>query len=208
MKKPIRITCLFVDIGGVLLTDGWDHHARRRAAVKFKLKWSEMENRHELFVGPYELGLIRLDEYLNRVIFSKKRLFNRYRFQQFMFEQSKPYPSMIELIVQLKAIYRLKIVVVSNEGRELNAHRIRKFKLAGFVDSFISSCFVHLRKPDINIYKVALDTSQVRPERIIYIENTPLFDKVAEGLGINSILHKDYRSTRSQLSSWGLPTID
>lgn len=205
MDKVSAITCVFLDIGGVLLTNGWDHHARRRAAANFKLKWPEMESRHELFAEPYELGLIRLEEYLNRVIFFKKRSFNRSQFQQFMFAQSKPRPEMIELIAQLKAIHNLKIVVVSNEGREINAHRIQKFKLAGLVDSFISSCFVHLRKPDVNIYKLALDTAQVLPGRVVYIEDCPLFNKVAKGLGIRSILHKNYKSTRSQLSSLGLP---
>ena len=33
MKTKTKITCLFLDIGGVLLTNGWDHHARRRAAL-------------------------------------------------------------------------------------------------------------------------------------------------------------------------------
>ncbi len=87
-----------------------------------------------------------------------------------MFAQSKPYPEMIALVAQLKARHGLKVAVVSNEGRELNAYRIRKFKLNGFVDSFISSCFV----------------------------------QVAEGLGIRSILHTDYRSTCAKLASFGL----
>jgi hypothetical protein len=43
--KRIPITRLFVDIGGVLLTDGWDHHARKRAAANFKLELAEMGNR-------------------------------------------------------------------------------------------------------------------------------------------------------------------
>jgi len=204
VKKKSPITCLFLDIGGVLLTNGWDHHARRRAAANFKLKWPEMESRHELLVEPFELGQIGLEEYLSRVIFFRKRPFTLSRFRQFIFKQSKPYPKMIELMIQLKTIHGLKIVVVSNEGREINAHRIQKFKLAGLVDSFISSCFVHLRKPDVNIYKLALDTAQVPPERIIYIEDTPLFKKIAESLGIKSILHTDYEVTRLKLDLLGL----
>jgi putative hydrolase of the HAD superfamily len=205
MKKAPAMTCLFLDIGGVLLTNGWDHHARRRAAARFKINWREMESRHELFDGPYELGLIQLEEYLNRVIFFKKRSFTKSRFRQFIFDQSKPYPEMMELITQLKKIHGLKIVVVSNEGREINAHRIQKFKLAGLADSFISSCFVQLQKPDARIYQLALDTAQVPAGRIVYIEDTPLFKKAGESLGIKSILHQNYRSTRAQLSALGLP---
>jgi putative hydrolase of the HAD superfamily len=121
-----------------------------------------------------------------------------------MFAQSKPYPKMIELVRSLKAQYRLKIVVLSNEARELNAYRIRKFKLDGFVDFFISSCFVHLRKPDPDIFRLVLDTSQLSANQVVYIENTPMFVQIAEGMGIRSILHTDYKSTYVKLASFGL----
>jgi hypothetical protein len=45
MKKTTAITCLFLDIGGVLLTDGWDHEARKAAADRFNLDLKEMEDR-------------------------------------------------------------------------------------------------------------------------------------------------------------------
>jgi len=121
-----------------------------------------------------------------------------------MFAQSKPYYEMIELIRNLKAKYRLKVVAVSNESREVNAYRIRQFKLDEFVDAFISSCFVHLRKPDADIFRLALDVAQVPARQIVYIENTPLFVQVAEGLRIRSILHTDYKSTCAKLAVFGL----
>ena len=111
---------------------------------------------------------------------------------------------MIKLIARLKAHYGLKITVVSNESRELNAYRIRKFKLHEFVDSFISSCFVQLRKPDVEIFRLALDIAQAPARQVVYIENTPMFVQIAEGLGIRSILHTDYRSTCAKLSALGL----
>jgi putative hydrolase of the HAD superfamily len=98
----------------------------------------------------------------------------------------------------------LKIVVVSNEGRELNEYRIHKFKLDDFVDIFISSCFVRLRKPDADIFRVALDTVRVPANQVVYIENTPMFVEIAEGLGIQSILHTEYKSTCAKLASFGL----
>ncbi|HEV2453630.1 MAG TPA: HAD family hydrolase [Verrucomicrobiae bacterium] len=204
MKKIIPITTLFLDIGGVLLTNGWDHHARKRAAKHFKLDWAGMEERHGLNFETHEEDKITFDEYLDRVVFYEKRPFTRAEFQRFMFAQSKPYAGMIELICKLKAKYGFKIIVVSNESRELNAYRIRQFKLAGFVDAFISSCFVHLRKPDTDIFKLALDIAQTPVRNIIYIENTPLFVQVAESLGIRSILHTDYKSTCTKLALLGL----
>ena len=203
MKRSAEIRTLFLDIGGVLLTDGWDHHARKRAAKHFKLEWAEMEERHGLTFDTYEEGKLTLEEYLGRVVFYQKRPFTRDRFRRFMFAQSKPYPEMIELAAQLKARYGLKIAVVSNEARELNAYRIHKFKLDGLVDSFISSCFVHVRKPDAEIFRLALDIAQAPAGQVVYIENTPMFVQIAEGLGIRSILHTDYRSTCAKLASLG-----
>ena len=204
MKRAIPITTLFVDIGGVLLTNGWDHLARKRAAKNFKLEWAEMEDRHRLVFETHEEGKITFEEYLGRVVFHQKRPFTLAQFRDFMFAQSKPYPKMIELVAQLKARYGLKIAVVSNESRAVNAYRIRKFKLDGFVDSFISSCFVHIRKPDADIFRLALDIAQAPARQVVYIENTPMFVRIAEGLGIRSILHTDYTSTRAKLASFGL----
>jgi len=205
LKHSSEITTLFLDIGGVLLTDGWDRHARKRAATHFHLEFQEMEDRHHLTFDTYEEGKLTQEEYLGRVVFYQKRPFTRAQFRRFMFAQSKPYPEMIELVAKLKIQHRLKIAVVSNEARQLNAYRIKKFKLYRFVDFFVSSCFVHLRKPDEDIFRLALDIAQVPTRQVLYIENTPLFVQVAEGLGIRSIVHKDYRTTCAKLASFGLP---
>ena len=204
MTRATQITTLFLDVGGVLLTNGWDHDARKRAAMNFKLKWAETEARHHLTFEIYEEGKLTLDEYLDLVVFHQKRPFSRAEFRRFMFAQSKPYTKMIELVAQLKVRYGLKTAAVSNEGRELNDYRIRKFKLDGIVDSFISSSFVHVRKPDTDIFRLALDIAQTPARHVLYIENTPMFVQVAEGLGIRSILHTDYRSTCAKLNSFGL----
>jgi putative hydrolase of the HAD superfamily len=204
MEKATEITCVFLDIGGVLLTNGWDHHARKQAATNFKLEWAEMDERHSLNFDTYEEGKLALEEYPGRVVFYKKRPFTRSQFRRFMCAQSRPYAEMIELVARLKVRHGLKIVVVSNEGRELNAYRIRKFELDGFVDAFISSCFVHLRKPDADIFRLALDIAQAPARQVLYIENTPMFVQIAEELVIRSILHTDYRSTCAKLASFGL----
>jgi putative hydrolase of the HAD superfamily len=110
---------------------------------------------------------------------------------------------MIAMIAQLKVRYGLKIAVVSNESRALNAYRIHAFRLNSFVDAFISSCFVQLRKPDTNIFRLALDITQAPAAQVLYIESTPMFIQIAEALGIRTILHTDYRSTCEKLASCG-----
>jgi putative hydrolase of the HAD superfamily len=203
-NKATEITCLFLDVGGVLLSDGWDHHARKRAATNFNLELVELEIRHRLTFETYEEGKLTLEEYLMRVIFYKERPFSLAQFREFIFSQSKSYPKMIKLICQVKVRYGLKVVVVSNEARELNLYRIRKFNLDGFVDSFISSSFVHIRKPDPDIFHLALDTAQVPSQAVVYIDDTPMFVQVAKELGIQGILHTDYASTCTKLASFGL----
>lgn len=204
MEKVTPVRGLFVDIGGVLLTDGWSSKFREQDASVFNLDLAEINERHKMTLETYELGKLTLEEYLNLVVFYKEQKFSLAEFQKYIFEQSSDYPEMIELIRKLKAKYGLKIVVVSNEGRELNEYRIKKFKLDEFVDSFISSCYVHLRKPDADIYRIALDIGQVPAENVVYIENTPMFVQIAEGLGIRSILHMDLETTRTKLASFGL----
>lgn len=201
--KAKPITTLFLDVGGVLLTNGWDHNSRKLAAKLYNLDFDEMEGRHQLIVDTYELGKLNMKEYLDYVVFYQKRSFTRSQFQKFMFAQSKPYPEMIELIQQLKVQYKLKTAIVSNEARELNSYRIQRFKLGNFVDFFISSCLVHLRKPDAEIYSLALDIAQVPASQVVYIDDRPLFVSIATNLGMKGICHTDYKSTCAKLASFG-----
>jgi putative hydrolase of the HAD superfamily len=163
-----------------------------------------MNERHHLTFDTYEEGKLTLDEYLSRVVFYAERRFTREQFRTFMLAQSKPYPEMINLIRDLKMTYRLRVAAVSNEGRELTVHRIQTFALGSFIDFFVSSCFVHFRKPDVDIFRIALDIAQAQPEDIIYIEDRQMFVEVAKGLGLRAIHHVDYATTREALVGYGL----
>lgn len=198
------ITTLFLDIGGVLLTNGWDHHMRRRAAEHFKLDYEEMDVRHHMTFDTYELGKLSLKKYLDRVVFYKKRPFSHEEFRQFIFAQSQPLPGMIEFFAQLKQGHQLVVAAVSNEGRELTDYRVQKFELHRLIDFFICSCFVHFRKPDEDIYRLALDTAQARPEEVVYVDNLQMFVEVARSLGIHGIHHEHLDRTRAALSKQGL----
>ena len=204
MKSKPFINTIFTDIGGVLLTNGWDRGCRRKAIDVFKLDPEETEERHHLCFDTLEVGKITLDEYLRRVVFYKKRSFSRQKFWKFMCDQSQRLPGTIELIQQLKKKYGLKVAVVSNEGRELAEYRIRQFKLGSLADFFIVSSFVHFRKPDADIFRVALDIAQVAPQQVVYFEDRPMFVQVARGLGIRGIRHTDYNSTCEKLEKLGL----
>lgn len=202
--KTVAITTLFLDIGGVLLTNGWDRSARQQAADRFHLDYAEVEERHHLTYDTYEEGKLSLDEYLQRVVFCQPRPFSVEEFKFFMLSRSEPYPEMLELVRFLKDSYGTRTIAVSNEGREMNDFRIRTFKLDRYIDTFVSSCFVHYRKPDLDIYRIALDISQATPEQVAYIDDRPMFVEVASSMGIHGILHTDVQTTRTQLAELGL----
>lgn len=198
------ITTLFVDIGGVLLTNGWDRSMRMRAAETFHLDYAEMDERHHLTFDTYEEGKLSLDEYLGRVVFYEKRPFTPAQFRDFMLQQSKPHPETIKFILQVKKRHNLKVVAVSNEGRELTVFRTQKFRLDQMIDSFVVSCFVHYRKPDPDIYRIALDIAQVQPSSVLYVEDRAMFVEVAQSLGIKGIQHTDLDKTRTEFALMGL----
>jgi len=204
MSPAPGITTLLVDVGGVLLSNGWDHVSRRRAARKFGLDWDGFDARHRLVFELHERGRMTLEEYLDAVVFQRPRLFSRAEFRRFMFAQSRSLPGMIDFVRALKARHALKVVVVSNESRALNAHRIREFGLDGFVDVFVSSCFVGARKPDPEIFRVALDVAQADARRALFIDDTEMFVRVAAKLGVRGFAHTDLASTRNQAASFGL----
>jgi putative hydrolase of the HAD superfamily len=203
METP-TVNVLFVDIGNVLLTNGWDRVSRRRAAEKFALDIDEMNERHHLTFDTYEAGKLALDDYLRRTVFYTDRPFTPQDFKAFMLDQSRPLPDMLNLVRGLKARYHLKVVAVSNEGRELTVHRIRTFDLGAIIDFFISSCFVGLRKPDADMYRLALNCTQAATEKVLYIDDRRLFVDVGRGLGIRGIHHRGFAETRAALETEGL----
>ena len=202
--NPSGITTLFLDIGGVLLTNGWDTALRKQTAEHFNVDYSELDHRHRVTYDTYEEGKMSLETYLRQIIFFEPRSFTAADVQAYILEQAEPYQDTIDLVQRLKAVYGLKIAVVSNEGREIAEDRIARFHLKDFVDFFIVSAFVHFRKPDLDIYRLALDVAHVQPEQVAYIEDRPLLCEVAAELGIHSVLNRSAAETREILARLGL----
>jgi putative hydrolase of the HAD superfamily len=199
-----KIKAVFTDVGGVILTNGWDTQGRKTAAERFHLNITQMDSRHRMTFDTFECGKLSLDDYLDRVVFYEPRSFSKDDFKTFMYAQSQPYPEMLDLMRQIKARNGIKLAVVSNEGRELTEYRIRQFGLSEFVDFFVSSCFVHLRKPDVDIFKMAIDMAHVPPQETIYVDDRPMFVEVAGKLGLQAMHHSSYEETRQAFERFGL----
>jgi putative hydrolase of the HAD superfamily len=195
---------IFLDIGNVLLTNGWDHDLRCQTAKKFGLEIDQLNERHHLTYDTYEEGKLSLDSYLDRVVFYKERPFTKDALIQYIFDQTRAFPQTIQLMHELKQRFKLRIGAVSNEGRELMQYRIETFNLEAFIDFFIGSCFVHIRKPDFDIYRLALDVAQVDPHNVVYIDDRAMFVEVASSLEIRGIVHKDHAATKKALAEMGL----
>lgn len=196
------IKTIFFDIGGVMLTNGWGHVSRENAAKKFGIDYAEMDYQHDFIFNVYEIGAITLDEYLDTVVFHKERNFSRDEFKEFMFQQSQELPEMISLLKNFKQQNPdLQIISLNNEGRELNQHRIKTFKLHEVFDAFISSCEVGMRKPDPGIYSMALGLAQRDPSECYYFDDRPALVLAARKQGIQGFLHEKPESTRLILES-------
>lgn len=201
-SQPV-IKTVFVDIGGVLLSNSWDTKCVKDSVSFFGIEEEEVLFRHAEVASLYYCGKISLDEYIKYVIFFTERNFGCDEYKKFVFEQSQAFEEMIKYIKFLRGHFRLKIVTLNNEGRELNEFRIKKFKLHEFVDTFISSSYLKLCKPDPEFYKVALDISGSDPSEVLYIEERELMTAVAGKLGIKSILHSSYKGTRKEVEKLG-----
>lgn len=194
-----KIDTLFLDIGGVLMTNGWDHNERKKACQQFELNEEEFAKRHQEYYDQHEKGEMTLDEYLQKTVFWQTRNFTSVQFKQFMFAQSQPYPEMIQLIRAVKEKYSLKVVIISNEGRELAEYRIQLAQLKSLAEAFFISCFVHYQKPDPRIFHLALDVMQSSPSSVLYIDDRPNLIEAAAKLGIRGIVHTTVAATKQQL---------
>ena len=195
---------LFSDLGGVLLSNGWDRQLRNRVAEHFQIDAKEMEDRHQLTYDTYERGYLDVETYLRRIIFEQPRPYTWQQVLDYILEQGRPLQETIDLVRELKKKHGLRVGVISNEGREIGEDRVRRFALGEFVDFFVISGCVGFRKPDAAIFRLALDVAQARLEESVYLEDRSMFVDVATSLGLRTVWHRDAASTRAALAAMGL----
>jgi putative hydrolase of the HAD superfamily len=198
-----KISALFWDVGGVLLSNGWDHHLRRRAADKFALDWDEFERRHVSSARDFETGRLSLDDYLQRTVFHDPRSFDAEAYKQFMFDSSTVLPG-LEMFKQIAASGRYLLGMLNNESLELNTDRIAKFGLRDYFDVFFSSCYVGYWKPDPEIYQLALNVTQREPAECIFIDDRALNVEAANRIGICGIQYQSPEQLSGELRALGV----
>lgn len=198
------ITTLFWDIGGVILTNGWDRGSRREAATAFHLDWEEFQDRHDLSFPAFDAGHIKLDEYLGRTLFYRPRSFTSDEFTAFMFAQSKEFPDSRAILSAAARSGKYFIGSINNEPFELNEYRIEAFSLRRDFQVFFSSCYLGCRKPEENIFRIALEVTQRKPENCLFIDDRPLNLESPRRLGMNAIHYQNAQQLRQDLRKFGV----
>jgi len=166
-----EITHLFFDLGGVCLTNAWDHISREAAAEHFRYDFRESEEHHKIIVGKFEIGKASIKDYLNEAIFFTERNFSEKQFVEFMESQSKAHPKSFEVLEKLRSQDKYIISVLNNESLELNLFRIEKFGLRNYFKNFYSSCFLGVAKPNLEIYRKVLQITQTPAKRCLLIDD-------------------------------------
>jgi len=198
------IRALFWDIGGVLLSNAWDRNQRTTALEHFHLDEAEFHDRHEMLVSSFERGKITLEEYLDRTIFYRARSFTRDAFRDFMYTLSQPMPEVLGLAQSLSDSGKYFMGTINNESRELNYYRMETFGLRKIFRVFFSSCFVGLRKPERDIYRLALETTQIPAEQCCFIDDRALNLECAAKLGMHTIEMHDLARLKADLAALGV----
>lgn len=199
-----NINTLFWDIGGVILTNGWDRGSRKEAATAFHLDWEEFQDRHDLSFPAFDSGQISLNEYLDRTLFYRQRSFTREEFTAFIFAQSREYPDIRVILDKVASSGKYFVGAINNEPLELNQYRIEAFDLRRSFQVFFSSCYVRSRKPEEAIFRVALEVTQRPPERCLFIDDRPLNLESPRRLGMHTIHHQNAGQLRSELGKYGV----
>jgi putative hydrolase of the HAD superfamily len=199
------IQTLFLDIGGVLGTNGWDTAARRAASELFGYDFAAFETRHKRLFDLYETGHLTLSEYLRGTVFFEPRTFSEADYADFIRQQSTPWTENIVFFRELKARYGLKVFAVNNEGRELNEYRLATFGFADLFDATVSSCYVGMRKPDPRLYRLAVDLSRTPADHVLVVDDRPEFTELAAAIGLRSLRFESLGQAQTALAdSFGL----
>jgi putative hydrolase of the HAD superfamily len=196
---------ILFDVGGVLLTNGWDQRERAIVVQRFDLDLAVFEARHPTPNDAWERGAITADEYLDATVFYEPRSFTPEQFLTAICEQSLELPNgALGILGELAASDKCIVGVLNNEARETNEYRFNRYGLRKYVKVAFSSCYVGLRKPGAPIYRRALDILGVPPQRLLFIDDRQENVAGAESVGMKTIRFTGAAALRPQLQNLGV----
>jgi putative hydrolase of the HAD superfamily len=203
-EADLSLTHVFFDIGGVLGTNGWDREQRARALEKFGVEDEDFEHRHHQVVSEFETGAMSLEEYLDVTVFHTPRLFSREDFELYMLSLSEPNPYSIQVARHAAAAGRVRLMTMNNESAVLNVHRIEQFGLKAIFPTFLSSCWLGVRKPQRAFFERGLGIAQAEPRASLLVDDRDQNLAPAASLGMRTIRFTDPESLARQLAEHGV----
>jgi len=196
---------ILFDVGGVLLTNGWDHCERADLMAKFRLDPAAFEARHPRPNDQWERDLITLEQYLDATVFYEPRSFAREDFFAAMCAESTELADgALGIFREIAASGKCMVGVLNNEARATNEYRFQTFGLRDALDVALSSCYLGLRKPEPAIYKRALDILGRPAERILFIDDRAENAAGAAAVGMKTIRFEGAARLREALSQCGV----
>jgi len=203
-----EIKTIFWDIGGVLLTNGWDEAQRAHTLTPLGVDLADFESRYEAANFFWERGLSTAVEFFNKTLFRADQPNRSFSFEDIWplvcAESKVLHPECFDILTSLHASGDYKVATLNNESRELNAYRIDTFNLRQYFDYFICSGYVHEMKPYPDIYRVAIDISGHPPQASVFIDDKPENCRAATAFGMNVITFQSPDQLGRDLAQLGI----
>ena len=193
------------DVGGVLLTNGWDHRERAAVALQLGLDLADLEARHAVHYDAWERDAINAETYLDATVFYEPRSFSQRQFFDAICAQSMALPNgALGILAEVAAQGKCLVGALNNEAGETNEYRFREFGLRKYFKVSLSSCYLGLRKPEAAIYRRALDILGRPAERVLFIDDRPENVAAAQEEGIKGIVFKGADKLKAELDRLGV----
>jgi putative hydrolase of the HAD superfamily len=200
-----EIRAVYWDIGGVLLTNGWDHEERARVLAQFAIPKDEYESRHPEANDRWEKGELSDDEFLKQTVFFKERSFTPADFIHAVRAQSKWLPGGAKnVITALRQRNTLKMAMLNNESGSLNDYRIASFGLTQYFDAFFCSAYIAMRKPDPRIFRAGAAMLHFTPEECAFVDDRENNCAAAAQVGMHAIQYQGEEQLRQALGALGV----
>jgi putative hydrolase of the HAD superfamily len=196
---------ILFDVGGVLLTNGWDHIQRTVVLEQFHLDIDAFEARHARPYDAWERDLVTTREYLDATVFYEPRDFTPDEFFAAICAQSVPLPNGgLGILRELASSGKYMLGCLNNEARETNEYRLQLYGLREVFAVAFSSCYLGLRKPEPAIYGRAIDMLGKPAERILFIDDRQENTAAAMAAGMKAIHFDGAEKLREELEALGV----
>lgn len=207
LQRGEDIRTIFWDIGGVLLTNGWDAHQRAGVLNSLGVDLLAYEAMHDRANFYWERGLITARDFFEQTVLETNPqlgLTFEALWEWVCGESRVLHPGSFEILAALQRSGQYRLATLNNESRELNEYRLDAFELRAYFDYFVCSGYVHEMKPLPGIYRAAIDISGWPAHTALFIDDKQENCDGAEALGMRAIRFVSPEQLQQDLAQLGI----